>query len=160
MKVKVQEIPSEGIRFSLADYPVGRLNKDLVVEGPLGGKLLITRQGGNDLHIRGTISARILLACCRCLIPFGHPVQTEFYVDCTPIVKTGSGQEHRLYGEELNLHFYQGDVLDLDEIIQSQIYLETPMAPLCQADCAGLCPSCGEKLEKKDHDCLKKKHNL
>jgi len=155
MKIKVQDVTEDGMRLSLAGYAAGGLSKNVEVDGPIAGKLLITKQGTDDLHIRGTISARIFLDCGRCLISFGYPVKSEFYVDCTPVIKTGFGQEHRLYGEELNLHFYEGDTLDIDEIIENQLCLETPMVPLCRADCPGLCLHCGEKLNGEPHDCLK-----
>jgi len=155
MKIKVQDVLEEGMRLSLSRYPTGQLSKDAAIDGAIDGKLFITKQGDTDLRIRGSISARILLTCGRCLVSFGHPVQSEFYLGCTPAIKTAFGQEHRLYGEELNLHFYRGGLLDLDEVIENQLCLETPMVPLCQADCLGLCPSCGEKLDGGPHDCLK-----
>jgi len=155
MKIKVQEVSSEGMRISLVDYATERLRKSVGIEGPVEGKLLITKQGANDLHIRGAISTHLLLTCGRCLIPFSHAVKSEFYIDCTPAVKTSFRQEHRLCGEDLNLHFYKGESLDLDEIIENQLYLEMPMAPLCRTDCPGLCQNCGETLNGTLHDCLK-----
>jgi len=153
MKIKVHDVSSEGISLPLSNYSARQFSKGLEIDNPIEGKLLITKQGGTDIHIRGSISTRIRLACGRCLVPFAHPVRTEFYLDCTPAIKTSFGQEHRLYGEELNLHFYQGDTIDLDEIIESQLCLETPMAPLCQSDCQGLCIGCGEKLDGTLHNC-------
>jgi len=154
MKIKVQDVLQDGMRLSLSSYSASQL-RSMGIDGAIEGKLLITKQGDADLHIRGSISTRMILTCGRCLVPFGHPIKSEFYVDCTPAVKTSFGQEHRLYGEELNLHFYRGGLLDMDEIIENQLCLETPMVPLCQTDCPGLCPICGEKLNGEPHDCLK-----
>lgn len=156
MKIKTQDIPSEGLQLSFADHPVTLHSKSLVMEEPIGGKLSVKKQGATDFHIRGFLSTHVLLTCSRCLKSFGYLVESEFYVDCTPILKTPIGQEHRLYGEELNLHFYRGDTLDMDEIIEGQIHLEMPMAPLCQPDCKGLCSDCGEDLNRGPHACLKK----
>ncbi len=155
MKIKLQEIPPEGLRLSLAEHPVTLQDNTLVLSGPIEGKLAVDKQGERDLHIRGRLSARLLLPCSRCLKMFGHLVETEFFVDYTPLIKTPIGQEHHLYGEELHLHFYQGDSLDTSEIIESQLHLEMPMAPLCQPDCKGLCPLCGEDLNVGIHICSK-----
>ena len=154
MKIKIQEIPEEGMCLSLDKHSIQCRSESLEIDGPLHGKLSITKQGENFLYIRGVLSTRILLTCGRCLNPFGHPVQSDFYLDYTPPIKDQSGQERCLYGEELNLHFYQGDTLDIDEIIESQLHLETPMAPCCHDNCKGLCPSCGENLNEGPHVCM------
>ena len=39
----------------------------------------------------------------------------------------------------------EGDELDLDELIYSDIILLTPTKFLCKEDCKGLCPTCGKK---------------
>lgn len=36
-----------------------------------------------------------------------------------------------------------GDRLDLEPLAREAVLLELPLAPLCQDDCAGLCPECG-----------------
>ncbi len=156
MKIRLQEIPAEGLTISLTEHPVTLQGKALSISGPIAGKLSVKKQGERDLHIRGFFSTHLLLSCSRCLKGFGYPVETEFYLDYTPVVKTPIGQEHRLYGEELHLHFYRGDTLDIAEIIENQLHLETPMAPLCTPTCKGLCPLCGEDLNEGVHTCLKK----
>ncbi len=155
MKIKVHEVPEGGMQISLAGQAITIHSKSLIINEPIDGKLLVQKQGDRDLHIRGSLSTRILLECGRCLSSFGHPVKSEFYVDCTPMVKGPIRQEYRLSGEDLNLHFYQGDTVDVDEIIESQIHLETPMVPLCQTDCKGLCLVCGENLNEAPHVCIK-----
>jgi uncharacterized protein len=155
MKIKVHEVPEGGMQLSLAGQAITLHSKSLIINGPIDGKLSVQKQGDRDLYIRGSLSTCILLECGRCLSSFGHPVKSEFYVDCTPTVKGPIGQEYRLLGEDLNLHFYQGDTVDVDEIIESQIHLETPMVPLCQTDCKGLCLACGENLNEAPHVCIK-----
>jgi uncharacterized protein len=156
VRIRLQEIPHEGLRFSLADHTVDLPGKALVIEGPINGKLSIKRQGTEDLHIRGVLSTRLRLSCSRCTKEFAHSIESEFYVDYTPIAQSQTGhQEHHLYGEELHLHFYTGDTLDVGEIIENQLYLEMPMAPRCQPDCKGLCSICGEDLNSEVHVCIK-----
>jgi uncharacterized protein len=36
-----------------------------------------------------------------------------------------------------------GDLLDLAPVVRDACILDLPLAPLCRADCAGLCPECG-----------------
>ncbi len=39
-----------------------------------------------------------------------------------------------------------GDVLDLDELIYTDVLLSAPAKVLCREDCKGLCPKCGRNL--------------
>ena len=44
-----------------------------------------------------------------------------------------------------------GEQIDLTLMVRESILLELPLAPLCRADCAGICPTCGEN--RNDHPC-------
>ena len=48
---------------------------------------------------------------------------------------------------------YDGDRIDLDEIVREQILLALPTRQLCAEDCKGLCPSCGANLNEKACGC-------
>ena len=140
------------MNFNFAEHPIVLQSKSLLVNGPIEGALFLQKLGNIDVHVRGRLLAPIMLTCGRCLNAFEYRVESEFYVDCTHEEKAAiSGQEHRLYGEELNFHFYEGDTLEVNDIIESQIYLEIPMAPLCKEACKGLCPTCGEDLNAGAH---------
>ena len=39
----------------------------------------------------------------------------------------------------------EGDVMNLESPIRDAIVLALPSNPLCDDDCAGLCPECGSK---------------
>jgi len=45
------------------------------------------------------------------------------------------------------------DVLDLAPLVRDAVVLELPAAPLCSADCLGLCPSCGADRNRQACDC-------
>src|SRR3954452_4969795 len=47
-----------------------------------------------------------------------------------------------------------GDQIDLGRMVSENILLEAPIAPLCRADCAGLCPTCGTDLNVTTCDCV------
>jgi uncharacterized protein len=46
-----------------------------------------------------------------------------------------------------------GDFLDLRPLVRDALLLELPLAPLCQADCRGLCPTCGADLNQGTCGC-------
>ncbi len=158
MKIEVPHIPEEGLHLTFSEHPIVLENKSLLVHGPIEGMVSLHKIGNIDVHVRGSLSADLVLSCGRCLNTFDYALKSEFYVDCTHEEKTPLyGQERMLYGEELNLHFYEGDTLEVNEIIENQIFLEMPMTPLCKEACLGLCPTCGEDLNVSPCNCFKNK---
>lgn len=57
-------------------------------------------------------------------------------------------EEHPVEGETSKL---DGDRIDLEPLARETVLLELPLAPLCQDDCAGLCPECG--ADRNSVDC-------
>ncbi len=57
-------------------------------------------------------------------------------------------EEHPVEGETFKL---DGDRIDLEPLTRETVLLELPLAPLCQDDCAGLCPECG--ADRNSTDC-------
>ena len=45
--------------------------------------------------------------------------------------------------EELSVSVFDGQALDVDEIVKEQILLAVPTRMLCREDCKGICPECG-----------------
>ena len=45
------------------------------------------------------------------------------------------------------------DPKDLEQLAAEQVYLELPLKPLCGADCAGLCPTCGINRNRLECAC-------
>ena len=49
--------------------------------------------------------------------------------------------------------FYEGDGLDLADVLREQIMLELPMQRVCHEDCLGICPVCGQNRNRAACDC-------
>ena len=48
-----------------------------------------------------------------------------------------------------------GEQLDLLEMARENVLLAVPLAPLCRADCRGLCPQCGTDLQVETCSCTR-----
>lgn len=46
-----------------------------------------------------------------------------------------------------------GEKFELDDIIREEIILDTDMVTLCDENCKGLCPKCGQNLNEKECGC-------
>ena len=106
----------------------------------------------------GTATAPLAGECARCLTPLGSSVTAGFqelylYPDGRHD-KHDKREKHDRYTkhdeqEEQDaeeLHYLDGDLLDLEPVFRDAVVLALPMSPLCREDCPGLCIECGVPL--------------
>lgn len=139
MKIRVSEIPDGGLRLidpaALGGvYPDSSWSLDTV-------DLLVERLG-DKVAVGGRFETTAHLLCGRCLEPLVSRVEPVVELQLVPQPGNRQGQVE-LGRDDLELDFYQGDVLDVAGLLRSETDLALPMKPLCRADCRGLCPVCG-----------------
>lgn len=93
---------------------------------------------GRNILVQGNVEAKVELDCSLCLKPF-------IFVINFPFEETYHRKKGNILKEEENLvRTYQGDEIDLREMITEGLILSLPMKPLCKPECKGLCPLCGQ----------------
>lgn len=131
------------------------------------GKATLLRNTLGEIRVQGHLKASVEADCDRCLESASHAVDAPFDLFYRPVVKTESHGEIHLEEGEVDIGFYEGDGLSLEETLREFILLSIPMQSLCKPDCAGLCPHCGAnrnlklcaceaKMEDPRWDALKK----
>ncbi|MEC3915071.1 YceD family protein [Nocardia sp. CDC160] len=121
----------ERIGLEMVGIPVGaQVELDLTLQSVSEGVL-----------VTGTVDAPIEGECSRCLEPFTDEIQLQLtelfaYPDSATEQTTEEDEIHRLID----------DMLDLEPVIIDAVGLELPLQPLCEPDCAGLCPECGVRM--------------
>lgn len=94
------------------------------------------------------------LTCQRCLEPVAQPVEEEMHLLLQPGAPAPVAPEHALAEEEMGVVEVEEDAdFDLRPLLLEQIQLNVPMKPLCRPDCAGLCPTCGARLDEGPCGC-------
>ena len=119
-----------GVEGVIAVPKGARVELDVLLESVVEGVL-----------VSGTAVAPNEGECSRCLDPISaddHDVEVEFtelfaYPDSITEETTDEDEIHRLVD----------DKVDLEPVVRDALVLALPPAPLCQDDCAGLCPECG-----------------
>ncbi len=106
---------------------------------------------GSEVRLRGAITARAEVDCDRCLKSIAVPVETEFDVTYIPASEYIESDKAELQEEDLVASVYEGDAIDLDEIVREQVLLALPARALCLEECKGLCPVCG--VDRNTNDC-------
>lgn len=107
--------------------------------------VLVSVDGG--IEVAATVTAPWRGECRRCL----KPLAGELRCDVREMYRPRSPAEAEDPDEDTYpLH---GEQLDLQPLVRDALLLELPMAPLCQPDCPGLCPTCGADLNDGPCDC-------
>ena len=136
MRSVVRTVPApEGLGVvDLIGVPVGgALELDLRLESVMEGVL-----------VTGVVTAPVTGECGRCL----EPVRDVLRVRLQELFAY-QGED----GDE-DLAVMHGDLLDLEPALRDAVVLALPLTPLCDEDCAGLCPDCGERLDDLPPDHL------
>ncbi|MEW5767032.1 MAG: DUF177 domain-containing protein [bacterium] len=118
---------------------------DLNLVNKVAVKARLTNMG-SYINVQGEIQFELALECIRCLNPFILPSKTTFEVDYYKKISLVEPTEMALTEKDLRMAYYTDDRIDLLEEIRQDIILAVPVKPLCQEDCQGLCPSCGQNL--------------
>ena len=109
---------------------------------------------GEQVRLRGEIRTEVELLCDRCAAPERAPLAVEFDTSFIPLeVEAVKAENVELQAEDLILAAYEGDAVDLDELVREQILLALPSRHLCREDCKGLCQKCGANLNARDCSC-------
>jgi DUF177 domain-containing protein len=103
--------------------------------------------------VTGTITTTMRGECGRCLDPVAEDVTVTVcelfaYPNSTTDATTEEDEVYRL----------AGDLLDLEPVVRDTVVLGLPLTLLCRADCPGLCPNCGQRLDdlptEHNHDTI------
>jgi uncharacterized protein len=145
MKILLAGLP-QGHSEIVRDVPAERFNLDewLSVRGPVHVELDADRRG-EQITFRGEVRVEGDAECDRCLRQFVGVLESEFLIlaDCR-----GSDDlvDEAALEEEGSILYHDGLELDLTAALREAIILEVPVVHVCQPDCRGLCPQCGQDL--------------
>ena len=92
------------------------------------------------VYVSGTAPRRLAGECARCLDPLTDDVDVEIgelfaYPDSVTDETTDDDELPRVVD----------DLVDLEQTVRDALVLDLPLAPLCRADCPGLCPDAARR---------------
>lgn len=106
-----------------------------------------------EIRVSGQFNVDLELNCDRCLAVFRWPIDKKIDLLYAPEEAVTQPEESGLKDEEVELGFYEGAGLELEEILREQVLLALPMRRVCREDCQGLCPACGENWNERPCGC-------
>jgi uncharacterized protein len=140
MQFSMQKLNQEGhvtlydtLSFDFLQAEVGGLLR----LGPIQGTVEVMKVEPHLVEVKGEQSSMGTFQCSRCLIEFSIPLIVQWVEQFTDV-------RHRAkVTEEDEIHFVEGDVVNLDPYLREAFLLHLPLAPICREECRGLCTRCG-----------------
>ena len=157
MRIELEKLEESGGRFSRT-YEIDQLTFDehefrLIEPVEVGARL---RRKSEEVELRGKLSTKIAVPCGRCLKSVELPIDVEFAERFTPAVSWRNEEQDELREDDLNLAAFDGEGIELDDVVREEIILALPGHVLCDETCKGLCPACGADRNAGSCDCTSK----
>jgi uncharacterized protein len=157
MRIEVEKLTPEGAPFAHTyaedDLPFDEDRARLVGETAVNGR---ASRHGEEVRVEGKIGSQVELACDRCLRPVAGPLEVEFRESFMPQALDAEARDEReLHRDDLHLSIYEGDAVDIDELVREQLLLALPSRFVCREECKGLCLTCGADLNEGSCECPK-----
>lgn len=116
---------------------------------PVKVRGLVQNVGNNIFEVKGVINFKAGTYCYRCLQKKNIELKIDFEFKFTDrVIDTDILTE-----VEDDIFFFSGNDIELSPHIVKEIILHWPTQILCKPDCKGLCPKCGENLNKTTCNC-------
>ncbi len=144
MRIELDKLEEHGGKFTRL-YEANELSLDdpevrLVEPAQVSARV---RLEGKDAELQGKLLAKLEVVCGRCLQPVELPVSAEFHERFVRAVSWASEEQHEVQAEDLNISVFDGEAIELDDVVREELLLAVPVNVLCREDCRGLCPICG-----------------
>lgn len=153
MLIEIDRLPQEGLRVARDfDFPsVDLVEESAVFLEPVHADVLV-RKVGEEVWVKGRLTARLSFVCGRCLTPFELPVDSRFDLVFLPEELETAKEE--LAEADLDTLYHRDRKIDLRAVVLEQLNLTFPPKPLCSESCEGLCAVCGELVRDGTCSCL------
>ncbi|HEX3569524.1 MAG TPA: DUF177 domain-containing protein [Acidobacteriaceae bacterium] len=139
-----QSIPAGALEYAPDITQVGPV--------PVTGRadLVVEHRGHNhqvpDIRLRAAYKGEVDVLCARCVEPVRTPVAGSFDLIFRPAGADSDPGERSISADETEIGYYEQSGLSLEDVVREQVLLSLPSRTLCNEDCKGLCPRCGQNL--------------
>ena len=106
-----------------------------------------------DIRVKGIVRVGMEADCDRCLDPVPVQLENEFDLLYRSSEFESTAPEHALDEGEAEVGYYEGDGIELNDILREHILLSLPMQQICRESCQGICPLCGKNRNLAECRC-------
>ena len=157
MFLSVKEMELRKVRFDETFEPgqIEFTSENLEQASPLHsvGSAEVLKNSDGDVRIQGRYTVELKAVCDRCLGDSRFPLDAGFDLFYQPASKIARDEEVEIHEGEAEIGFYQGNGLELADLLREQVLLALPMQRVCSESCKGICPVCGSNRNQNACDC-------
>jgi len=117
-----------------------------------GSAQLLNRSLG-EIRMQGELRVEIEGVCDRCAEPAKQAVENRFDLLYVPAEEAASGGEDEIDQAGTEVGYYEGNGIELNEVLREVVLLALPMQMVCMDECRGVCPVCGQNQNQGDCVC-------
>jgi uncharacterized protein len=121
------------------------------------GRIELITGALGEIRAKGHVQVSMEAECDRCLETARFPVDSDFELYYRPIADGFSenlpGTERAIAESEVDMGFYEGEGIELNDVLREFVLLALPMQRVCSETCKGICPVCGQNRNLKDCGC-------
>lgn len=154
MFISLQQLEKRAVPFAV-DIPRDEIDygSDVTQSSILhaeGSARLLNHSLG-EVRVQGDLKVTMEATCDRCLESAAFPVERSFDLVYMPAADAATGGEKEIHHAGIEVGYYEGNGLALNDILREVVLLALPMQLVCDEACKGICPQCGQN--RNQHDC-------
>jgi len=156
MRIELANLEGSGGKIARVYQPeeLDLLDEQVLLRGPASFEGRV-RRSGSQVFVTGHIEASAQVGCDRCLKAVDLALSTDFKLEYITGEDYRSNSVAELSEEAMSLSVFDGEALDIDEIVREQVLLLIPARTLCREECKGICLTCGADRNLGDCHCEK-----
>jgi uncharacterized protein len=156
MYISLQDLEKHTVRFE-ADIPSGEIEFDGKVKQAselhaTGSAELLSGALG-EIRMQGDLRVEMEGVCDRCVEAARYGVENHFDLVYMPASEVASGGEDEVDEAGVEVGYYDGSGLELNDVLREVVLLALPMRLICKEECRGICPICGQNRNQEDCGC-------
>ena len=157
MFLSVKELELRKVRFHETFEPgaIDFAGEDLEQSTPLevSGAAELLEHSDGEIRLEGQYTVEMGAQCDRCLGRARFPIEVSFDLLYRPTAAIARAEEVAIDDDEVELGFYEGSGILLEDVLREQVLLALPMQKVCDEACKGICPLCGRNRNEGECGC-------
>jgi uncharacterized protein len=157
MLIRVRDLELRSAPFDV-EIPAG----DIDYSGGISQAAPLRAKGVADLlsaalgevRIHGKLAVTVEAPCDRCLERAAVAVENNFDLVYVPADNSGTGKEEEVDESATEVGYYEGEGIELNDVLREVVLLALPMQVVCVEDCRGICPVCGQNRNQNGCNCV------
>ena len=155
MFISLQQLEQKPVPFQVA-VPVGDIdylpNVTQTASLQADGMVQLLSHSVGDIRVTGKLEVLMSAVCDRCLESTAFPLKNSFDLVYVPAGESGAG-EVEIDESAIEVGFYEGNGIEVNEVLREVILLALPMQLTCGENCKGICLVCGQNRNQVDCQC-------